>query len=192
MTDEAKGPIEEREFRDGMFVPGGKGGPGRPPLVPTEDDIRVAKNVARLGGTDLEIAVALGRDISVIKRWMVTHENFSLACKVGGDMADNRVERSLYQRAVGGTRAGYREAVTKDGDIVKLEWEEEVLGDVAAASRWLEARQRKDWGVKSVIQHEGELEVRNSRATLASVVARALKAKSQTPAPAPASEDDAS
>lgn len=176
MTDETKGPIAEREVRDGLFTPGGPGGPGRPPLIPTADDIRIAKHVCRLGATDQEIAAALGRDISVIKRWQVEHEEFSLACKIGGDMADNRVERSLFQRAVGGTRSGWREQATKDGDVVKLEWEEEVLGDTAAATRWLEARKRKDWGVKSVHVHEGDFEVRDSRSTLAIIIARQLKA----------------
>lgn len=64
--------------------------------------------------------------------------------------------------------------MTKDGAIVELNWTEEVLPDTAAASRWLEARKRKDWGVKSVVEHQGELEVRNSRATLGSLVARHL------------------
>ena len=94
-------------------------------------------------------------------------------------MADARVERGLYQRAVGGTRKGFREQVTKDGDIVELNWEEELPPDTAAASRWLESRKRKDWGVKSVIQHEGDLEVRDSRSALAMLVARQLKAAAQ-------------
>lgn len=87
-------------------------------------------------------------------------------------MADARVERGLYQRAVGGTKWSKREAITKDGDVVTLESTEEVLPDTAAASRWLESRKRKDWGLKSIVEHQGELEVRNSRATLASLVSR--------------------
>lgn len=193
MTDEAKGPIEDREVReprDGLFTPGGPGGPGRPAVPPTPEQCHQAKMACQLGATDLELASILGVSVPTIKKWQVTNEQFSFACRVGGDMADARVERALFQRAIGGTRKGTREATTKDGDVVELEWSEEVLPDVAASSRWLEARKRKDWGVKSVHTHEGEIEVRNSRATLASVVARAIKANSTTPAPAKTEDDE--
>lgn len=194
MTDEPKGPASDREIirepRGGLFARGGPGGPGQPPSVPTPEQCILAKKVCRLGATDQELASVLTISVETLKRWMVTDEEFSLACRVGGDMADARVERGLYNRAVGTTRRGWREQVTKDGDIVQLDFEEEVLPDTAAASRWLEARKRKDWGVKSVHQHEGEIEVRNSRATLASVVARAIKANSTTPAPAKTEDDE--
>ena len=36
-----------------------------------------------------------------IKRWAATHAEFRAALKVGKEAADQRVERSLYQRAVG-------------------------------------------------------------------------------------------
>ena len=159
-------------LKDYQFKPGWEGGPGEPPSVPTPEECRLAKHVCRLGATDLELASVLGRDVATIKRWMVTDEAFSHACRVGGDMADARVERGLYQRAVGGKRIGKKETTTKDGEVVELNWEEEVLPDTAAASRWLESRKRKDWGLKSIVEHQGELEVRNSRATLASLVSR--------------------
>lgn len=155
-----------------QFQPGCPGGPGEPPSEPTPEEIRLAKHVCRLGATDQELAATLGRDVATVKRWMVTFEAFSHACKVGGDLADARVERGLYSRAVGSVRSGTREQVTKDGDVVELHWTEEVLPDTAAASRWLESRKRKDWGLKSIVEHQGELEVRNSRATLASLVSR--------------------
>lgn len=179
----------ERELPGYMFQPGNPGGPGRPATPPTAEEIRLAKHVCRLGATDQELAAALGKDQSTIKMWMITDEAFSHACKVGGDLADARVERGLYSRAVGSVRKGTREQATKDGDIVELQWTEEVLPDVAAASRWLEARKRKDWGIKSVVEHQGDLEVRNSRSTLGQLVARAIKASSAPPAPAEQIED---
>lgn len=179
----------EKERPHYQFQPGHPGGPGEPPSVPTPDDIRQAKHVCRLGATDQELATILGRDVATVKRWMITDEAFSHACKVGGDLADARVERGLYSRAVGSVRKGTREQATKDGDIVELQWTEEVLPDVAAASRWLEARKRKDWGIKSVVEHQGDLEVRNSRSTLGQLVARAIKAASAPPAPAEQIED---
>lgn len=194
MTDEAKGPASDRELirepRGGLFARGGPGGPGQPPSVPTPEQCRIAKKVCRLGATDQELASVLEISVETLKRWMVTDEEFSLACRVGGDMADARVERGLYNRAVGLKRTIKKEALSKDGEIVELITIEELAPDVAASSRWLEARKRKDWGVKSVHTHEGEIEVRNSRATLASVVARAIKANSTTPAPAKTESDE--
>jgi hypothetical protein len=191
MTDEAKGPSHEREVRQGMFVPGGNGGPGRPYTPPTPEQCRLAKHVCRLGATDQDIAAALDVSSATIKKWQVMDEDFSFACKVGGDMADARIERALFQRAAGGTRTGWREQVTKSGEIVTLSFEEELPPDTAAASRWLESRKRKDWGVKSVIHHEGDLEVRDSRSALAMLVARQLKAAAQSQAlEAPATEGE--
>lgn len=160
------------EDKPQLFQTGGPGGPGRPASLPTPEQCRIAKHSCRLGATDQELAAILDVDVSVIKRWQVTDEQFSHACKVGGDMADARVERGLYIRAVGATKKSTREAVTKDGDIVELVSIEEVMPDTAAASRWLESRKRKDWGLKSIVEHQGELEVRNGRATLASLVSR--------------------
>lgn len=185
MTDT---PVERPHYQ---FQPGQEGGPGRPPLVPSAEDIRLAKHVCRLGATDQELAGALGQSVETVKKWMITDEAFSLACKVGGDLADARVERGLYSRAVGTTRKGVREQVTKDGDVIDLHWSEEVLPDVAAASRWLEARKRKDWGIKSVVDVQGDLEVRDSRSALGAAVARALKAKlAGTKAPQPEASDE--
>lgn len=169
MTDE---PKDEDRLLGELFTRGGPGGPGMPASVPTEEQCRIAKKVCRLGATDLELASILDRDVATIKRWMVTDEAFSHACKVGGDMADARVERGLYQRAVGGVRKGWREQATKDGDVVMLNFEEEVLPDTAAASRWLESRKRKDWGVKSVNTDDGEHEQRDSRSLLGQLIGR--------------------
>lgn len=172
MTDETKGPIADREFNPGAFQPGHEGGPGRPYTPPTEEQTRTAKHACRLGATDQDLAAILGVSTPTVKKWMVMDEAFSFACKVGGDMADARVERALFQRAVGGSKKGWREAATKDGDVVTLEWEEDLPPDTAAASRWLEARNRKDWGLKATLTHEGDIEVRDSRSALEKLVGR--------------------
>lgn len=167
LTDEKKDPN-----RDHLFQPGHAGGPGRPPLVPTPEQCRQAKTACQLGATDLELSAILGVSVPTIKRWQVTDETFAFACKVGGDMADARVERALFSRAIGGTKKGVREALTKAGEIVALEWEEDMPADPHAASRWLEVRQRKDWGLKATLTHEGDIEVRDSRSALEKLVGR--------------------
>lgn len=188
--------IGEEDAMTTLFTKGGEGGPGRPLSMPTKDDIRIARTLCKLGATDRELAGALARDVSTIKRWMVSCEEFSHACKVGGDLADNRVERGLYQRAVGGWREGMREQVTKQGEVVELKFEEEVLPDPFAAARWLESRRRKDWGKAAVSQTDGEFEVKDPVGMLNDIVMRyrqttVTEVHTEVPAPtddAPAAE----
>lgn len=164
---------EDRERPAYEFQPGQPGGPGRPPVAPpTEAQCRLAKKACQLGATDQELASILEVTTHVLRRWQVTDEAFSHACRIGGDLCDARVERALYSRAVGFTRKITREQVTKDGDIVDLLTVEEVAPDTAAASRWLDARKRKDWGIKSVVEHDGELRVTDGRRALSELAAR--------------------
>ena len=60
-----------------------------------------ALHLCRLGATDHDLALAFHASVSMIKRWAATHAEFRAALKVGKEAADQRVERSLYQRAVG-------------------------------------------------------------------------------------------
>lgn len=164
---------EDRERPPYEFQPGCEGGPGRPPVAPpTPEQCRLAKKSAQLGATQQEMASMLGVTMHVFKRWLITDEAFSHACRIGGDLADARVEHALFSRAVGFTRKTTREAVTKDGDIVDLLTVEEVAPDTAAASRWLDARKRADWGLKSVIEHDGELRVTDGRRALSELAKR--------------------
>jgi hypothetical protein len=48
-----------------------------------------------------DLALAFHASVSMIKRWAATHAEFRAALKVGKEAADQRVEHSLYQRAVG-------------------------------------------------------------------------------------------
>lgn len=170
-------------FPDDPFAPGGVGGPGRPPTPPpSPEQCRLAKHACKLGATDQDLCAILGVGMDVLRRWMVTDEQFSHACKIGGDMCDARVERALFSRAVGFTRKITKEQVTKDGDVVELLTLEEVAPDTAAASRWLDARKRKDWGIKSVIEHDGDLRVTDGRRALSDLVNRhAPKAAADEP-----------
>jgi hypothetical protein len=60
-----------------------------------------ALHLCRLGATDHDLALAFHASVSMIKRWAATRAEFRAALEVGKEAADQRVERSLYQRAVG-------------------------------------------------------------------------------------------
>lgn len=71
---------------------------------PTAYDERYVEQVAKLcalGATDEEIADFFNVHVSTIYRWKLTHPEFCEAIQTGREPADDRVERSLYQQAIG-------------------------------------------------------------------------------------------
>jgi hypothetical protein len=63
--------------------------------------VDVARRMAYLGATDRDLAAAFNCTIKCIWDWKVLHPAFGEALKVGKKEADERVERSLYQKAIG-------------------------------------------------------------------------------------------
>ena len=66
-----------------------------------KENVRLAQKLAHLGATDRDLADALGVSIRTISIWQAKHPEFMQALKLGKKEADSRVERSLYQKAVG-------------------------------------------------------------------------------------------
>ena len=78
--------------------------PAREPQAPRSYDPEVAyqaRKLCQLGATDIELADFFGVCRETIYRWIIEFPGFSDAIKVGKEPADDRVERSLYQRSVG-------------------------------------------------------------------------------------------
>jgi transposase len=73
---------------------------GRSSLL-REEYILIAKAAARFGAIEEEIADELNIGITTLERWKEKYPEFRGALKVGKQAADDRVERSLYQRANG-------------------------------------------------------------------------------------------
>jgi len=69
--------------------------------IRTNKMIILAEKASKLGATDIEIAYMLSVDVRTLYRWKSTNDEFCQALKVGKEMADKRVERSLFARAVG-------------------------------------------------------------------------------------------
>jgi hypothetical protein len=100
--------------------------------------------MATLGATDAEIAHAIGINTSTFWRWKGTHVDFCNALRAGQAEADDRVERSLYQRAV-----GYSFNAVKIGAYGTVPYVEHVPPDTTACVFWLKNRRRDDWRDKS-------------------------------------------
>ena len=85
-----------------------------------------------------------GVAIRTIERWTVEHEDFCRAIKDAKEVANARVERSLYQRAVGYTFDSEK-IMQFQGEVVRAETREHVPPDVTAQIFWLKNRKPEDW-----------------------------------------------
>ena len=66
-----------------------------------KENVRLAQKLAHLGATDRDLADAFGVSIRTISIWQAKHPEFMQALRLGKKEADNRVTRSLFQKANG-------------------------------------------------------------------------------------------
>ena len=64
---------------------------------------KAAKALCAKGATVAELAVAFDVAISTIWMWKINHKEFFESCRLGFDAANDRVEHSMFERAVGYT-----------------------------------------------------------------------------------------
>lgn len=122
----------------------GKGG------RPTDYQSEFCQKAADLcvnGATDFEVAEALGVHVRTIYRWKAEHPEFSQALKVGKELADDRVEFSLYHRAVGYSHNAVK-IMQNNGAPVIVPYVEHVPPDSGAAMSWLTNRRGEKWRQK--------------------------------------------
>lgn len=131
---------------------GNKGG-GRPPLYRAKY-IAQAERAAQAGFTDKEIADLLGCGLTTLYKWKNEHPEFSEALKLNKEVADRRVEETLYKKALGVTVMESDVRVI-DGEVVVTQIEKQLPPDTAAAIFWLKNRQPNRWRDKVDMVHEG-------------------------------------
>lgn len=131
-------------------------GVGRPPKY----DAAFAKQVshlAQLGATDQEVADFFEVDVRTIYRWKHDHDDFCQALKAGKDIADDRVERSLYQRAVGYEQDDVKIFMPSGAsEPVYAPFRAKVAADTTAAIFWLKNRRGEEWRDKQSHEHTGK------------------------------------
>jgi hypothetical protein len=84
-----------------------------------------ARKLCQLGATDVEVARFFNVSRMTIYRWQVEHPEFCDSMKIGKSVADDRVERSLYQRAIG-YYVNVKKKVTKTEDGTVTETTEHI------------------------------------------------------------------
>lgn len=116
---------------------------GRPSSYRPEFAKQAAKLCER-GATDFELSEFFEVDTLTIKRWRAQHAEFCAATVVGKELADERIVRSMYERAAGYTY-DTEEIKVVDKRIVRVPTTTHVPPDTSAASFWLKNRQRDKW-----------------------------------------------
>lgn len=104
----------------------------------------IAKVMCQGGAAYWQLALAFQVDEDTIHEWIRTHKDFAAGCKYGMNFADDTVERSLYQLAVG---YEYRDVkiFRHRGQVIYAPYMKHVVANVEAGVFWLINRRPKEW-----------------------------------------------
>lgn len=117
-----------------------------------------AAKLCKLGATDAQLADFFEVAVSTVALWKVEHSEFSDAIKVPKAEADERVEQSLYRRAM-----GYENDETDirvvGGEIVQTPMRKYYPPDTTACIFWLKNRKPAEWRDKVETEHSGAIQI---------------------------------
>ena len=115
-----------------------------------DEYVAQAEKLCKLGATDIEIADFFDVDVRTLYRWKGEHDEFCQSLKAGKDVADERVERSLFSRANGYEHDEIDIRVV-DKSIVQTPIRKYYPPDTTAAIFWLKNRKPQRWRDKQEI-----------------------------------------
>lgn len=116
--------------------------------------VEQAKKLCKLSATDMEIADFFGVNKATLNRWKAEHPEFRASIKTAKAEADARVERSLFERAVGyeHEEVDIRSVGSK---LVKTPIRKYYPPDTAAAAFWLKNRAPDRWREVKAVELTG-------------------------------------
>jgi hypothetical protein len=128
---------------------------GRPPKYKDEYAAQAFK-LCQLGATDQELADFFEVEVRTVYRWRNDHDEFCQATKAGKEAADDRVERSLYQKAVGYEQDEVKIFMPAGAPApVYAPYRAKIAPDTTAAIFWLKNRRSQEWRDRQQIEHSG-------------------------------------
>ena len=132
---------------------------GQPTKYKAEFAAQAAK-LCDLGATDADLADFFKVTTRTIDNWKAAHEDFFRSLKSGKVAADERVERSLYQRAVGYRQEAVKVFMPAGAKVpVYAPYTEVIAPDTTAAIFWLKNRKPDEWRDKREHEHSGGFSV---------------------------------
>lgn len=115
-----------------------------------------AQKLCQLGATDQEIADFFEVDVRTIYRWKADHDDFCQSLKAGKEIADERVERSLFQKAIGYEQDEVKIFMPANAPSpVYAPYRAKVAPDTTAAIFWLKNRRPDLWRDKAQTELTG-------------------------------------
>lgn len=130
--------------------------PGGRPSDYKDAYAKQAQKLCELGATDQEMAEFFGVDVRTIYRWKHEHPKFCQSLKNGKETADERVERSLYQRAIGYEQEEVKIFMPANAESpVYAPFTAKIAPDTTAAIFWLKNRRSQEWRDKQDHTHAG-------------------------------------
>jgi hypothetical protein len=136
-----------------------QGAGGRPPSY-RAPFAKQAEKLCALGATDEDLADFFEVNVRTISRWKVQHEEFCQALKAGKTEADDRVERALYQKAVGYEQDAVKIFMPAGAtEPVYAKYREKMAPDTTACIFWLKNRRKDEWRDKLDHEHSGKVDL---------------------------------
>lgn len=134
--------------------------PAGRPTAYKDEFAKQAEKLCTMGQTDQELAAWFEVDVRTIYRWQAAHPEFCQALKAGKDVADDRVERSLYQKAIGYEQEAVKIFMPAGAESpVYAPYVEKVAPDTTAGIFWLKNRRKGEWRDKVETEHSGRLAI---------------------------------
>ena len=135
---------------------------GRPTLYHPEETPRIARKIMGEGKTLGDLAEVLGVHRSTMDEWRINHPEFSAMIELGRIDADDRVERALYERAVGYEHPEEKLLTVSQGAGLPSVVERHKVTahyppDPTALKFWLTNRRRGRWSERSQLDVGGKL-----------------------------------
>ena len=115
-----------------------------------------AREICANGAINSDLAAEFDVGIETIRRWATKYPEFKAAITAAKEIADTRVERSLYERATGYTFESEKIFCNKEGLVTKVPYMEHVPPDTTAQIFWLKNRKPKEWRDKRELEVTGD------------------------------------
>jgi transposase len=118
---------------------------------------RQAIALLELGATDKQLASFFKVSESTLNLWKQKFPKFSESLKKAKQTTDEKVEKSLYQRARGYKHKAVKIFCNREGQVTEVPYIERHAPDTTACIFWLKNRQPERWRDKQEIEHSGEV-----------------------------------
>lgn len=121
---------------------------------------KLGSKLAAAGFTDSEMAEMFQVSRSTLSLWKSKHVEFRESLSKWKKLADDRVEKTLYERALGTTVKEVKTSV--DGNVTTIK---QVPGDVTAMIFWLKNRNPAEWRDRHIVDSNVEITVNRKEYT---------------------------